>query len=155
MAAYHRTMLGDVARLEGSPVPQNRQPRRTPNRRPAAPGAGSRAPRPGSSRRPAPAGPPPKASLRRRLEAVSYPALVRLTALPKWLLGILTGGLLLGGLLAPSPVGPILLGVVVLFLAWLLLLAWPRLTPGSRLVRTAVIVGMAALVVSRAAGWLP
>ncbi|WP_162606592.1 DUF6703 family protein [Jiangella asiatica] len=136
-------------------MPQNRQPRRTPNRRPAAPGAGSRSPRPGAGRRPGPAGPPQKATLRGRIEAVSYPILVRLTAAPKWALGLVTGGILLGGLLAPSPVGPPLLGLVVLFLAWLLMLAWPRLTPGSRLLRTLVILGLAALVVSRATGWLP
>ncbi|SEF18610.1 DUF6703 family protein [Jiangella alba] len=135
-------------------MPQNRQPRRNPNRRPAAPGAGSRAPRSGGSRRPGPAGPPPKSSARARIEAVSYPILVKLTAAPKWLLGIVTAGILLGGLLSPSPVGPALLGLVVLFLAWLLVLAWPRLSVGQRLSRGFIVVALGTLVIARSGGWL-
>lgn len=136
-------------------MPQNRrQPRRNPNRRPAAPGQGPRAPRPGGTRRPGPATPPPPSGARARLEAVSHPILVRLSSTPRWVLGIVTGAVLLGGLLAPPPWGPALLGVVVLFLAWLLALAWPRLEPGPKLVRVLVVAAMAALVVARAAGWL-
>lgn len=136
-------------------VPQNRrQSRRNPNRRPTAPDAGPRTPRSGGTRRPGPAGPPPAAGIRARVEAVSYPLLVRLSSAPKWLISIVTGGILLGGLLAPAPWGPALLGLVVLFLAWLLVLAWPRLRPGSRLVRAVVVGALAALVVTRAAGWL-
>lgn len=136
-------------------MPQNRQPRRNPNRRPATPGgAGSRAPRSGGSRRPVPAGPPPKSSLRARIEAVSYPVLVKLTAAPKWLLGVVTAAILLGGLLAPSPIGPALLGVVVLFLTWLLVLAWPRLSMSQRLSRGFIVVALGSLVVARAGGWL-
>ncbi|MBB5791941.1 DUF6703 family protein [Jiangella mangrovi] len=135
-------------------MPQNRQPRRNPNRRPTAPGAGSRAPRSGGSRRPAPAGPPPRSSLRARIEAASYPVLVKLTAAPKWLLGVVTAAVLLGGLLAPSPIGPALLGLVVLFLAWLLVLAWPRLSAGQRMSRGFIVLALGALVVARAGGWL-
>ncbi|PSL06954.1 hypothetical protein CLV30_102343 [Haloactinopolyspora alba] len=137
-------------------MPQNRrQPRRTPNRRPQAPGQGSRAPRSGGPRRPGPATPPPRSGARARLEKVSYPILVRLSSAPKWVLGVVTGAILLGGLLAPPPVGPALLGVVVLFLAWLLTLAWPRLQPGPRLIRLVVVLVMAGLVLAQATGGLP
>jgi hypothetical protein len=59
---------------------------------------------------------------------------------------------LLGGLLAPVPWGPALLALVVLFLAWLLTLAWPKLEPRARALRVAVIVLLLAAVVAHAAG---
>lgn len=130
-----------------------RQPRRTPNRRPATPGSAPRAPRPGASRRPGPA-PVPQPGWRASLERVSYPLLVRLTNMPKWLLGVLTAGVLLGGLLAPAPWSPLLLSIVVLFLAWLLVLAWPRLEPSARTIRTAVTGALVALIIARAVGAL-
>lgn len=132
---------------------QRPQPRRKSNRRPGSPGSGSRSPRPAANRRPGPAGPPPS-SARAKLEKVSYPILVRLSGLPKWLLGILTGGLLLGGLLAPSPWGPAMLGLVTVFLLWLLVLAWPRLSGSARLTRAVVVAALAAAVAARAAGVL-
>jgi hypothetical protein len=59
---------------------------------------------------------------------------------------------LLGGLLAPEPWGPLLLGLVLLFLMWLLTLAWRRLEPRARVIRVGVVLLLAALVVGRAAG---
>lgn len=135
-------------------MPQNRPPRRHPNRRPAAPGTGSRGPRAGGSRRPAPASAAAPSGFRGQLDAFSYPVLLRLTAAPKWLLGAGTAAILLGGLLAPSPWGPALLALVTLFLAWLLVLAWPRLQPGPRVARAGVVGALGALVVARAADWL-
>jgi hypothetical protein len=85
---------------------------------------------------------------------MSYPLLVRLSSAPAWLVGIGTGGVLLGGLLAPLPWGPALLGLVALFLAWLLALAWPRLQPGPRFTRCVVVNALTALVIARAKGWL-
>ncbi len=136
-------------------MPSNRpRQRRAPNRRPAAPGAGPRAPRPGGTRRPNSPGPQRQPGARAALERVSHPLLVRLTGMPRWLLGLLTAGFLLGGLFAPVPWGPILLSVVVLFLVWLLVLAWPRLDPRARLVRAAVLGALAAVVAGQAAGLL-
>lgn len=85
---------------------------------------------------------------------MSYPILVRLSSAPKAILGVATGAILLGGLLAPSPWGPALLGLVVLFLAWLLMLAWPKLSAGPRLIRLVVVAALAVLVVARGAGWV-
>lgn len=127
--------------------------RQTPNRRPGAPTAQTRAPRSGASRVPPPA-PLEPSSFRARLEKRSYPLLVRLTRAPKLLLGAVTAGLLLGGLLAPVPVGPILLGIVVLFLLWLLTLSWPKLPANARAVRSFVVALTAVLVVARAGGWV-
>lgn len=136
-------------------MPSNRpHQRRAPNRRPAAPTAGSRAPRAGGTRRPGPPEPAAPASFRARLEKASYPILVTLTGAPKWLLGLVTAAVLVGGLLAPVPWGPVLLGIVVLFLAWLLTLAWPRLDGKAKAVRLFVVVAMVALVAAQAAGLL-
>lgn len=85
---------------------------------------------------------------------MSYPLLLRLTSAPKWLLGVVTAGVLLGGLLAPAPWAPLLLGVVVVFLTWLLILAWPRLEPTPRMIRTGVIGALVAIVIAQAVGAL-
>lgn len=127
--------------------------RQTPNRRPTSPAAQTRAPRSAASRVPPPAPLQPR-SFRARLEKYSYPLLVRLSRAPKLLLGAVTAGLLLGGLLAPVPIGPILLGIVVLFLLWLLALSWPKLPASSRAVRALVVAVTGGLVVVRAGGWV-
>ena len=80
------------------------------------------------------------------------PILTRLTRAPKWLVGSVPAAVLLGGLLAPEPWGSLLLGLVLLFLGWLLTLAWPRLEPRARVIRVGVVVLLAALMVGRAAG---
>jgi hypothetical protein len=135
-------------------VPRNRrQPGRSRNRRPAEPRPQQRAPRAGSSRRPGPA-PAPQPGWRSTLERFSYPTLLALTRLPKWLLGLVTAAVLLGGLLAPAPWSPILLSVVVAFLTWLLVLAWPRLDSTPRIIRCAVIGALAAIVVAQIVGVL-
>lgn len=136
-------------------MPSNRpRPHRSANRRPAAPASGSRAPRPGGTRRPGPSAPSRPAGVRGALERVSFPLLVRLTQAPKWLVGAVTALLLLGGLLAPRPWGPLFLGVVTLFLAWLLVLSWPRLDGGSRAIRSLVVVVLAAVTYAQAFGLL-
>lgn len=92
-----------------------------------------------SSRLPAPTG------LRAAVERASVGPLTRASRLPRAvpflvLLALLVGGLLLGG-----PVGAVLLAVVVLVVAWLLYLGWPRLTASERLGRTAVLLLAVAL----------
>lgn len=149
MVAFHRTTTDRPRSTVSSNRPRRRRPA---NRRPAAPAAGSRAPRPGGSRRPAV--PPPTApqGFRGALERASEPILTRLTRAPRWLVGSVPAAVLLGGLLAPEPWGPLLLGLVLLFLLWLLTLAWPRLEPRARVIRVGVVLLLAALVVGRAAG---
>ena len=79
------------------------------------------------------------------------PVLTRLSRAPRWLVGLAPAAVLLGGLLAPVPWGPALLVLVVLFLAWLLTLAWPKLEPRAKAVRVGVTVLLLAVVVARAA----
>lgn len=73
---------------------------------------------------------------------------------PRWLVGAVPGVLLLAGLLAPAPWGAILLGLVTLFIVWLLALSWPRLETSARLVRTIVALILAGAVAASALGWL-
>jgi hypothetical protein len=80
------------------------------------------------------------------------PVLTRLSRAPRWLVGLAPAALLLGGLLAPAPWGTALLALVVLFLAWLLLLSWPKLEPRAKAVRVGVTVLLLAVVVAQAAG---
>jgi Family of unknown function (DUF6703) len=134
-------------------VSSNRpRPRRTANRRPAAPTARQRPPRPATSRRPAPAPTPATGRIRGSLERASSSLLVRLTRAPRWLVGLVPAVVLLGGLIAPVPWGPLLLGLVTLFLGWLLVLAWPALDTGGKALRTAVVVLTLTGTVGRAVG---
>lgn len=129
------------------------RPRKSASRRPAPPAARTRAPRPNEARRPAAAGPAPR-GFRGGLERASLPLITFLHGAPRWLVGAVPGVLLLAGLLVPVPWGPVLLGIVTLFILWLLALSWPRLETSARLMRTGVVLLLAAAVVARAAGWL-
>lgn len=133
-------------------MPSNRpRPRRSANRRPTPPAARTTSPRPTGQRRPA-AQPTAPAGFRGALERASLPVLARLTSLPRWLVGLVPAAVLLGGLLAPLPWGPVLLGLVTLFLFWLLVLSWPRIDGRSRAVRTLVVLLLAAATAARGAG---
>ena len=135
-------------------MPSNRpQARRSANRRPAPPAARTRSPRPTGQRRPA-AQPTSPTGVRGGLERVSLPVLARLTSMPRWLVGVLPAVLLLSGLLAPPPWGTITLGSVTLFLAWLLVLSWPRLAGRSRTIRTFVVLLLAAATGAHGVGIL-
>ena len=76
---------------------------------------------------------------------VSSPFLVRLHALPRWVIPVLMTFLLLVGLLAnPNEtwgfwIGFFSLIFIALFLGWLLILSWMILVPTSRLLRILVI----------------
>ncbi len=130
---------------------RSRQGRPT-NRRPAPPETRTRAPAPSRSRRRAPTTPTAPTGLRASLERASLPLLTQLARLPRWLVGLIPGVLLLGGLLVPPPWGIVLLSIVTLFLAWLLVLSWPRLSGRSRVLRIAVVLLLAVLTVAHAAG---
>lgn len=78
------------------------------------------------------------------------PAVVVASRLPRAVPFLVVAGLLIGGLLAQGAVGGVLLLVLAALLGALLLLSWPGLQPGPRLLRLAVVV----LVVVRAAIFL-
>ena len=71
--------------------------------------------------------------------------------MPRWLVPILLAVFLFFGLIASGPwalLGAVFLGIDALFVAWLSALAWPVLTPGSRLARVVVVVVLVVEVVS-------
>jgi hypothetical protein len=78
-----------------------------------------------------------------RLARLSAPLLIRLHAQPRWVVPVVMLGLCLGGLFTRGVVAFLCLGLLAVFLAWLLLLSWPLITPASRLLRV-VAVGVVA-----------
>ena len=92
---------------------------------------------------------------RKKLEKVSAPYLVRLHALPRWVLPIFMTALLLIGLFAnPDATAGFWLGlvsmlIIVGILAWLLALSWPLLSSSSRVLRTFVALVLFAITLDR------
>jgi hypothetical protein len=77
--------------------------------------------------------------LRTRLEVVSRPLLVRLTALPRAVVPLATVVLFAVAVLAPPPVALVALVLIGLFVLWLTVLAWPAVGVGGRLMRVAAV----------------
>lgn len=88
-------------------------------------------------------------SWRGRIEAASRPLLIRMAALPRWVLPVALLTLLLVGVLIPALPGTLALLLVTLILLWLLLLSWPALRPSGRVLRIAVIALLLYIVASR------
>ena len=86
--------------------------------------------------------------LRRRVEDVSRPLLIRLSSLPRLLIPLLTTALVAIGLFAPLAVSLVALLLVLVFLGWITYLAWP-VVPGSgralRVILLVLVVGLAYL----------
>ena len=75
--------------------------------------------------------------------------------MPRWLLVVLIASCLLLGLALTGPLAPlgaIFLLIVATFLGWLLLLAWPVLNPGRRMIRLVVVLAVLGLAVLKALG---
>jgi len=89
------------------------------------------------------------------LERLSAPWLVTLHRLPRWLVPVILAVFLFIGLISSGPwiwVGALMLGIITLFVAWLSALAWPVLTPGSRLARVLIVVALGGVTVLKAMG---
>lgn len=92
---------------------------------------------------------------RGNVERASLPILTRLLAVPRWLLVILIASCLLLGLTLTGPLailGSLFLLIVATFLGWLLILSWPVLTPGRRMVRLVIVLAVTGLAVLKALG---
>ncbi len=83
---------------------------------------------------------------------MSRPWLVRLSALPRFVLMLGTVGLLGVGIFVPGFVGAFCLLLIGLFLLWLALLAWPALGAGPRLLRVSVAMLVIAYAGAKAIG---
>jgi hypothetical protein len=100
-----------------------------------------------------PAAPPPSPA-RARLNRVSAPLLIRMHALPRWVVPVVMGLLLAGGLFVSGWLGTLLLAIVTAFIFWLFALSWPVLTPGGRVARGLVAVGLLGFTILKATGGL-
>lgn len=76
----------------------------------------------------------------RSLAGSTAPAARALARVPKPVVLIAVAAVLVAGLIASGPLAFALLGALAVFLGWLLLLAWPVLTPTGRLVRSLVVL---------------
>ena len=76
---------------------------------------------------------------RKWLETISAPLLTRLHLMPRWIFPVATTAILLLGLFIQGPIGAVFLAFLVLLLSWLLVLSWPVITTGSRLIRLAAL----------------
>ena len=88
-------------------------------------------------------------SLRESFERASLPALTYISSLPRFVPFLAVLGLVIAGLLIPGW-GWVLIVLVVLLLAWIGALAWPRLSMPERMMRVAVVVMMAAIAITQA-----
>ena len=89
---------------------------------------------------------------RARFEAASRPVLVRMRALPTFLIPMLMAVLMFVALAVRQPWAGALLIVVSAFLAWLTALSWPAITTGSRVLRVVVDLAILALGVLKLLG---
>ncbi|WP_409485452.1 DUF6703 family protein [Arsenicicoccus dermatophilus] len=86
--------------------------------------------------------------LRRSVERASAPVAHALAGLPSWVTTLAWVTLLVLAAVVGGPVGWVLLGLAVAFVAWLLFLAWPYASLNAKLIRVAVLlVGVAVVVV--------
>ena len=125
-----------------------------------AKGSAKPSPRGGSSTKASkPSGPArlsnPSSSARSALETRSYPLLVTLQRVPRWVMVVLPAALLFFGLVQTGGLawlGGILLLLVAVFLSWLLVLSWPALTVASRTVRLITVVAVVGIAVLKFMG---
>jgi hypothetical protein len=78
--------------------------------------------------------------LRVLIDRVSAPVLLRLSRVPRAVPFLVMLVLIVAGLWVSGVVGFVLILIGVLFLGWLLYIAWPALSSSERLMRMAVVV---------------
>ncbi|HEY1621870.1 MAG TPA: DUF6703 family protein [Streptosporangiaceae bacterium] len=126
---------------------------RRPQGRSGRPAAQRPGQRPGAKQVKLPADQPlftPDASpLRQAVEKRSAVPLIFMRQLPSWLIPIILVALLITGLAVRNIIGAVALGPVALFVAWLGLLSWPRLSGAGRLLRVAVVAAILAVAVAQ------
>lgn len=91
---------------------------------------------------------PETTPLRQSVERASTPAAAALSRLPGWATTVVWVALLVIAAIVGGPVGWVLLGLVVAFVAWLLYLAWPYASTNAKLIRiAAALLGVAIVLV--------
>lgn len=87
------------------------------------------------------------------MERRSAGALLVLHRMPRWLIPLIMAVLMLLGLFISAAWAGIFIVAIAVFLAWLLVLSWPVIMPGSRLFRLIVIAVVAVVGVMKMLGW--
>ena len=87
--------------------------------------------------------------LRRALEQKAGPLLVLLARAPRWVPFAVVLACVVGGLTLHGPAAAALLALVLVLLGLQLFFAWPVLEPPQRLLRSVVLVLLAAAVLQR------
>lgn len=82
----------------------------------------------------------PKSELRKRLEVLSTPLLLKINSMPRAITPLVIVGALLIGLFNPGVVGGLAILFVAAFIGWLLFLSWPLLEVRAKALRLAVLL---------------
>jgi len=88
-------------------------------------------------------------TLRKRVEVLSAPTLIRLHALPRAFMPILILLLMFVGLMKDDAIGGIALIIVAAFVGWLLYLSWPLLEGRARILRALAVLLVVAAALSK------
>lgn len=84
-------------------------------------------------------------SFRQQVEVTTRPLLLRLHALPRPLVPLVTVVLIAVGVFAPLPVAMVALGLVLVFVGWIAYLSWPAVPASGRVVRL-LMIGLVAVL---------
>jgi hypothetical protein len=86
-------------------------------------------------------------TLRKRIEVLSAPTLIRMHSLPRAIVPVVIILLMFVGLVKDNALGGVALLIVSAFVGWLLYLSWPLLEGRARILRalTVLLVFLAAL----------
>lgn len=88
-------------------------------------------------------------TLRESIETASLPTVKAISGLPRFVPFLVVLALMIGGIVIKGW-GWILIGIVMVFLAWMLYLGWPRLTSSEKLMRSAILLLTAGVTLTRA-----
>ena len=91
----------------------------------------------------------PAPGLRGKVERASAPALVWLSARPRFLVPVVSAVLLIGGLAAPAAIGAVLLLLLVALVGWLSYLSWPVVEGFQRVLRLGTLGLVLAAIVGK------
>jgi hypothetical protein len=88
-------------------------------------------------------------TLRKRIEIVSAPALIRIHSLPRAVVLVVMIGFMLIGVVQDDALGGSALLAVAAFVGWLLYLSWPLLESRARLLRAIAVLLIVLAAVSK------
>ena len=88
-------------------------------------------------------------TLRESIETASLPTVKAISGLPRFVPVLVVLALMIGGIVIKGW-GWILICIVMVFLAWMLYLGWPRLTSSEKLLRSVILLLTAGVTLTRA-----